>query len=171
MFSIIQSFFWQGEPCCAWTARSWRGWESSRRRWGRRSSNRSSSCRSEKKSATCSSSAEVSRIMMCKHSNSGVVLRNRVDIGVEGWNRKKCTCYDKQHVQLNVEYSSFLLLWGVFCFFLLFSWNCFICCLFIIQPSINTWTLLIRTQQLDVDSLTTNQFSFLMTHKSGRFFF
>lgn len=89
MFSIIQSFIWQGEPCCAWTARSWRGWESSRRRWGRRSSNRSSSCRSEKKSVTCSFSAEVSRIMRCTHSGCGAVLRDRVDLGVEGKNRKK----------------------------------------------------------------------------------
>lgn len=45
-------------------------------------------------------------------------------------------------------------------------WNCFICCLFITQPTINAWTLLIWFQQLDMDFLTTNQFSLLLARKS-----
>ena len=105
MFSLIQSFLWQGGRCCAWTARSWRGWESSRRRWGKRSSNRSSSCRSEKKSATCSSSAEVSCMLMCTHSDCGPLLRDRVDLAVKGWNNKKRKAFPAN----NVEYSSFVL--------------------------------------------------------------
>lgn len=48
-------------------------------------------------------------------------------------------------------------------------WNCFICCLFIIQPTRNTWTPLIWNQQLDVGFLTTNQFSLLLNRKSGPF--
>lgn len=63
-WSICPSFTQQDGRCCVWTGRSWRGWESSRRRWGRRSSNKSSSCRSERRSATCSSLVEVSNNMM-----------------------------------------------------------------------------------------------------------
>lgn len=60
MFIPIQPSSHQDGRCCGWTARSWRGWESSRRHWGRRSFSKSSSCKSGKKSATCSSLAEVS---------------------------------------------------------------------------------------------------------------
>lgn len=60
MFIHVQPSSHQDGRCCGWTARSWRGWESSRRHWGRRSFSKSSSCKSGKKSATCSSLAEVS---------------------------------------------------------------------------------------------------------------
>lgn len=139
----------QDGRCCVWMARSWRGWASSRRRWGKRSCSKSSSCRSEKRSATCSSLVEVSKkrvgvgVCACVCERGKNKESDKLRAAGFGLNREAAV---GDHAVTHVEVDAKVHLFLIACGFI--DGGLLICCpcpwmmarvnTFIIQPSI-TW--------------------------------